>query len=97
MNAPEAKGRTCLSPGAFIGDVEALKECPRPDTLFERIKRSKNLLILRLDQPARVKRLDKEKMSIITGTRCSEQPGFAVGASRGLAGRDIVTANIQPN
>jgi hypothetical protein len=49
MNTPEAKSRTGLSPGALMGHVEALKECPRTNTLFERLERRENLLVLRLD------------------------------------------------
>jgi hypothetical protein len=50
MNAPGAKGRTGLGPGAFMGNVEALKECPRSNTRLEHIKRRKTPLILRLDR-----------------------------------------------
>jgi hypothetical protein len=44
MNTPEAKSRTGLSPGALMGHVEALKECPRTNTLFERLERRENSL-----------------------------------------------------
>jgi hypothetical protein len=69
MNTPEAKGRTGPSPGAFMGNVKALKECPRSNTLFELIKRWKNLFVLRLDKPVWVKAPDREKMSINNGNQ----------------------------
>jgi hypothetical protein len=64
MNTPEAKGRTGPSPGAFMGNVEALEECLRSNTLFKRIKDWKNLFILRLDKPVWVKSPEREKMLI---------------------------------
>jgi hypothetical protein len=69
INTPEAKGRTGSSPGAFMGNVKALKECPRLNTLFKRIKRWKNLFILRLDKPVWVKAPDREKMLINNGNQ----------------------------
>jgi hypothetical protein len=87
MNTLEAKGRTGLGPGAFMGNVEALKECPRPNTLFERIKRRKNLLILRLDQPVGMKTPDREKLSIYDGNQM-------LGTAR-LRGRRLTWASGQ--
>jgi len=97
MNTSEAKGRTGPSPDACMGNVEALKERPRLNTLFDRIKRWKNLFILRLDKPVWVKAPDRNKMLSNNGNQMLGQPGFAVGASRGPAGGDIVTVSIQPN
>jgi hypothetical protein len=67
MNTSEAKSRTSLSPGALMGHVEALKECLRTNTLFERLERRENLLVLRLDSLAWMKLLDREKVLINNG------------------------------
>jgi hypothetical protein len=68
-------------------NVEALKKRPRPNTLFEGIKRRKNLLILRLDQPVRMKTPDREKMSIYNGNQ-------VLGTAR-LCGRRLARASGQ--
>jgi hypothetical protein len=69
MNTLEVKGRTGPSPGVFMGNVEALKECLRSNTLFECIKRWKNLFILRLDKLVWVTAPDREKMLINNGNQ----------------------------